>query len=54
MDKNPYTWKFVALGSFVGGYIPALWGAGFFSFSSLIFSALGAFAGIWIAFKMNS
>ncbi len=47
------TWKFMALGSVVGGYIPALWGAGLFSFSVLIFSALGALLGIWIAYRMN-
>ncbi|QQR65035.1 hypothetical protein IPH92_00435 [Candidatus Kaiserbacteria bacterium] len=48
------TWTFMALGSVVGGYIPALWGAGFFSFSSLIFSTLGALVGIWLAYRMNS
>jgi hypothetical protein len=39
------------IGSVIGAYIPALWGAGLFSLSSLIFSALGGIAGIIIVFK---
>jgi len=35
------------IGSIVGGYIPALWGAGFLSISSLIFGTAGALLG-WI------
>jgi len=50
MDK-----KFVMLGmiigSVIGSYIPTLFGADIFSFYSIIFSALGAFLGIWVAFK---
>ncbi|HEU5114242.1 MAG TPA: hypothetical protein VFT82_00575 [Candidatus Paceibacterota bacterium] len=42
------------IGSFAGGYIPSLWGADFISFSGLLFSAIGAIAGIWIAFKLTS
>jgi len=39
------------IGSIVGGFIPGLWGAGFLSFSSIIFSALGAIAAIILVFK---
>lgn len=39
------------VGSIVGGYIPALWGAGFLSVSSLIFSTLGAILGIILVYK---
>lgn len=42
------------LGSVVGGLIPSLWGAGEFTFSSLLFSAIGAIAGIIIAFKLSN
>jgi len=40
------------LGSLAGGYVPLLWGGSVFSFSSIIFSAIGAFAGIWLGFKI--
>ncbi|MCJ7805817.1 hypothetical protein MUP46_04230 [Patescibacteria group bacterium] len=39
------------IGSVIGAYIPALWGAGLFSFSSVIFSAIGGIAGIVIVWK---
>jgi len=39
------------LGSVVGGFIPTLWGAGFLSISSLIFSTLGALLGIYLVYK---
>jgi len=42
------------IGSIVGAYIPALWGAGFLSFSSLIFSAIGGIAGLVIVWKWFS
>ena len=41
------------VGSIIGGLIPGLWGAGMFSFSGLIFSALGGFVGIWLGFTMG-
>lgn len=41
-------------GSIIGGYVPTLFGAGFFSFSSLIFSTIGAIVGIIIAYKLTS
>ncbi|MFH1188677.1 MAG: hypothetical protein V1652_02400 [bacterium] len=40
------------LGSILGGFIPSLWGAGMFSFSSVIFSSIGSIAGIWIVYKI--
>lgn len=54
MDSSSHTWGFAAIGSIFGGWIPLLWGADFLSFSSLFFSALGAFVGIYVAFKMNT
>jgi uncharacterized membrane protein YeaQ/YmgE (transglycosylase-associated protein family) len=41
------------LGGFLGGYIPTLWGASTFSFSSILFNALGAIVGIWIGYKLT-
>lgn len=52
MEKK-ITTLFMVIGGAVGGYVPMLWGAGYFSFSSLLFSALGAIAGIYLAFKLT-
>ncbi len=41
------------VGGLVGGYIPALWGNGLFSFASIIGNAIGAFVGIWIMFRLT-
>ena len=46
-------WLGLFVGSIIGGLIPGLWGAGMFSFSGLIFSALGGFVGIWLGFTMG-
>jgi uncharacterized membrane protein YeaQ/YmgE (transglycosylase-associated protein family) len=42
-------WLGVLIGSTIGGFIPDLWGAGMFSYSSVLLSAVGAFAGLWLA-----
>ena len=41
------------IGGYVGGFIPTLWGAGYFSASSIILSMIGGFAGIYIGFKIS-
>lgn len=53
MDSKKTIYFMMFIGGIVGGYIPLLWGAGYFSFSSIIFNALGAFLGIWIGFKLT-
>lgn len=53
MDSKRTIYLFMFVGGMVGGYIPLLWGAGYFSFSSIIFNGLGALAGIWIGFKLT-
>ena len=40
------------VGSAIGGYIPMLWGGSLFSFSSIILTAAGGIAGIWLGFKI--
>lgn len=47
--KNYYLLAFI--GSIIGSYIPRLWGAGFLSFSSLFFGAVGGILGIIIVYK---
>lgn len=41
------------VGSIAGGYVPLLWGGSVFSLSSIFLSAIGAFAGIWLGFKIS-
>jgi hypothetical protein len=40
--------------STIGGYIPALWHAGFFSISGIIGGLVGTAVGIWVALKVNN
>lgn len=53
MNSKSLIWIFMAIGSAVGGYIPALWGEGFLSFSSVILTAVGGIIGIWVGFKLS-
>jgi len=47
-------WVGMFAGSFIGGYVPALWSADLFSLSSVICTALGGFLGIWLALKLTA
>ena len=42
------------IGMTVGGFVPEAWGAGSFSMSSLLFSALGGIAGVWFGARLAS
>ena len=53
MNSKHLIWIGMAVGSFVGGYVPALWGTGAFSVSGVIFSTIGGIAGIWGGFKLS-
>jgi hypothetical protein len=53
MESKTLIWLGMIVGSTAGGFIPLLWGAGLFSFSSIVFNALGGIAGIWFAFRLN-
>lgn len=39
-------WLLIGIGSTIGGFVPNLWGAGFLSAWGIIFSGIGAIAGI--------
>lgn len=52
MERKTLVWIAVFLGSIIGGYIPSLWGAGIFSFSSVVCSSIGAIVGIWLVWKL--
>jgi len=53
MESKRTIWLGALLGGWVGGFIPLLWGADYFSFSSLLFNALGGMAGIYLAFRLT-
>lgn len=53
MDQKRTTWLLAIVGSYAGSYIPYLWGAGGFSFASLLTSTIGAILGIWLAFRLT-
>jgi hypothetical protein len=41
-------WIGILVGSTIGGLIPTLWGADMLSGSGILFSGIGALAGIWL------
>ncbi len=42
----------VTVGSVIGGYLPALWGVGVFSVTSVLFSTLGGIIGLVITYRL--
>jgi predicted MFS family arabinose efflux permease len=52
MPSRLLIWVSIFIGSTIGGIIPELWGAGMFSYPSLLLSGIGALVGLWIAFKI--
>jgi len=50
---NKFIWFGLFIGGTIGGYVPALWGAGYFSISGIIFSAIGGAIGVWAGFKAD-
>lgn len=53
MSRKKLIWIFMTIGSYVGGSIPSLWGAGMFSFSGVILTAVGGIAGIYLGFLIG-
>jgi predicted MFS family arabinose efflux permease len=45
-------WIGILIGSTIGGFIPDLWGAGLFSYSSVLLGGIGAFVGLLIGYKL--
>jgi hypothetical protein len=46
-------WVGVLVGSTVGSFVPELWGGDLLSYSSVLLSGVGGFAGLWLAYKMS-
>ena len=53
MNTKSLIWIGVFVGGTVGGYIPTLFGAEFFSFSSIIGNTIGGLVGIWTGYKLG-
>lgn len=54
MSSKTLVWIGMIVDSTIGSYIPALWGDGLLSFSSLILGAIGAIAGIYVGYKLGN
>lgn len=52
-SRKKLIWLLMLIGGVVGGFLPTLWGAGMLSLSSVVLTALGGFAGIWLGFKLS-
>ena len=52
MEKK-MIWLGLFVGSFVGSYLPTLWGADIFSLWSIILGTVGGLAGIWLGYKLS-
>jgi uncharacterized membrane protein YeaQ/YmgE (transglycosylase-associated protein family) len=52
MDRR-LLWICLAVGSTVGGLLPETWGGSAFGLASLLLSALGAAAGVWVAARLS-
>jgi uncharacterized membrane protein YeaQ/YmgE (transglycosylase-associated protein family) len=45
-------WIGILIGSSIGGFIPELWGADVFSYSSVLLGGIGALVGLFIGYKL--
>jgi hypothetical protein len=46
------TWIAILIGSTIGGFVPALWGGEMLSYTGVLWSGIGAIAGLWVANMM--
>lgn len=53
MTPKTLIWIGAAVGGYIGGYIPTLFGGDIFSFWSIVWSTIGGLAGIWGGFKLS-
>jgi hypothetical protein len=53
MDRNKLIWLGMIVFSALGSYLPVLWGGSVFSMSSVILTAVGGFAGIYLGLKLG-
>jgi hypothetical protein len=53
MNSKMLIYIFLSVGSFVGGWIPTLWGASALGIASVIGAFVGGALGIWAGFKLS-
>ncbi len=53
MSSKTLIYLGLAIGSVFGGWLPVLWGESFLSFSSVVLTAVGGLAGIYLGFKLS-
>ncbi|MDE2041229.1 MAG: hypothetical protein KGI59_02510 [Patescibacteria group bacterium] len=53
MSTKTLIWISITVFGTIGGYVPTLWGASAFGFSSVIGSTLGGLFGIWAGFRLG-
>ena len=51
MPSRAAIWVAILIGSTIGGILPGLWGAEMLSYTSVLFSGIGALVGLWVVFK---
>ncbi len=54
MSRKTAIWVWMFVISTIGAYIPAIWGEGVFSLSSVFLSGIGGFIGIWIGYRTGN
>lgn len=45
---------FAVVGSFIGSYVPVLFGVSAFSYTSVALGGVGGFVGIYVGYKITS
>ncbi|SHN66531.1 hypothetical protein SAMN05444170_0975 [Bradyrhizobium erythrophlei] len=50
--RRSSVWMLIFVGSTIGGMVPELWGGDMLSYSGVLLSGVGAFAGLWVAYRL--
>jgi len=53
MESKKLIYLGMLVGSAIGGFVPSLWGDSYLSFSSIVFTAIGGFLGIWLGYRLS-
>ena len=53
MSRKTIIFLCMFVGSMVGGYVPAIWGDTFFSYTSIFLSGAGGLIGVYAGYKLG-
>lgn len=53
MSSRTLVYLGMFIGGIIGGYIPTIFGASWFSYISVLASGIGAIIGVWIGYKLS-